>query len=198
MEDNEQADNPRKKFRKEYKTWCNIKWRCHCPTARDYHKYGARGITVFEGWRESFEVFLKDVGASPGKDYSLERLDNELGYAPENVKWAKIKEQNRNRRNTRFIECYGKQVYFADFCKLFGLEYSSARRKLARGRSAEELIKGKSNGETERRKSRTKITVTKEQELCEPSQEQNLCGSCTSGIDRSVSQCENGEQKAET
>lgn len=142
--DTDETINLRKKFPKEYKTWTSIKWRCHCITARDFHKYGARGITVFEGWRRSFESFLKDVGPAPCKGYSLERINNELPYAPGNTCWATIKEQNRNRRNTLFIEHEGAKVYFADFCREFGLCYCFARRQLGKGWTAEDLInKGK-------------------------------------------------------
>lgn len=134
-----------KKFPKEYKTWCNIRWRCHCKTARDYHKYGRRGIKVSKRWRRSFKAFFSDVGSAPSRLHSLERMDNSRGYESGNVKWATIKEQNLNRRNTLFIRVQGEMRYFAEWCRENSLSYGDSRRKLAAGWSAEELIKGEKN-----------------------------------------------------
>ena len=88
-------------FTGEYKSWQAAKDRCHNPLSKDYVKYGQRGISMCEEWRNDFRVFYEDMGARPlGK--TLERIDNNLGYFKENCKWADIKEQSNNRRNTRY------------------------------------------------------------------------------------------------
>jgi hypothetical protein len=81
-----------------YVAWDSMKQRCLNPKNAAYKNYGARGITVCERWRGSFELFLADMGARPSPQHTIERLNNDRGYEPGNCCWATRSEQNRNQR----------------------------------------------------------------------------------------------------
>lgn len=83
----------------EYDAWHKMKGRCLNKSDRKYPDYGGRGITVCQEWIDSFEAFYSHIGKRPSKKHSLDRIENENGYEPGNVRWATIIEQNNNKRN---------------------------------------------------------------------------------------------------
>lgn len=87
--------------RPEYKCWQQIKARCLNPNHKAYPDYGGRGITICDAWKDDFELFWGQVGPRPTPKHSLDRIDNNKGYEPGNVRWATKTEQNRNRRPNR-------------------------------------------------------------------------------------------------
>lgn len=80
----------------EYRSWQMMKNRCLNPKARDFAYYGGRGITVCSDWL-SFEAFLIDMGRRPTTEHTLDRIDSDKGYAPDNCRWATRETQSRNR-----------------------------------------------------------------------------------------------------
>jgi hypothetical protein len=78
-----------------------MKQRCHNPKNSRYQDYGGRGITVCDEWLNSFTSFYDwSIANGYRDDLSIDRIDNDKGYSPDNCRWATVLEQNRNKRRT--------------------------------------------------------------------------------------------------
>jgi hypothetical protein len=87
-----------------------MKQRCLNPKNPMWDYYGGRGIDIDPRWIESYEAFLADVGPRPSLDYTLDRIDNNRGYWPDNVRWATRSEQQRNKRPYTRKKTSGRKI----------------------------------------------------------------------------------------
>lgn len=127
----------------EYAIWSKMRDRCTNPNNPGWERYGGRGITMDPTWRASFETFLKDVGSRPGKDFSLDRLDNSKGYEPSNVAWRTLVEQANNKRTTAMITYEGVRQPVTPLCRKLGLKASLVRLRLSHGWSDSDALWGR-------------------------------------------------------
>lgn len=107
----------------EFNVWNTMIQRCTNPRATNYPRYGAKGVTVCERWRNSFADFLADMGPRPGPRHTLERIENAKGYELGNVRWATYSEQQRNTTRTIFVEFRGQRRCLRDIGEETGTPY---------------------------------------------------------------------------
>ncbi len=127
-----------------YRVWNQIKNRCCNPTHEAYADYGGRGITFHTPWRDDYTAFARDIdttiGRRPSRAYSIDRIDNDRGYEPNNLRWATQAEQNRNRRVTKFHSLNGETKTLAEWCEQAQIHYATAFGRLKNGWPLDEAL----------------------------------------------------------
>ncbi len=122
-----------------YRCWVAMKARADGVGRRNKKYYADRGIAVCSRWRESFGNFLSDMGECP-PGLTLDRKDNDLGYTPENCRWATRSEQSANTRRTHHVIVDGEEMCLAHACKKTGIRYRTAMRRISRGMTPQQSI----------------------------------------------------------
>lgn len=111
-----------------YRIYQGMIQRCHGPDSISYARYGARGVSVCERWRESFENFLADMGKPPTKFHSIDRYPDVNGnYEPGNCRWATRRQQAINRRNTLYLTYNGQARPLMEWARTFGISDTTLR-----------------------------------------------------------------------
>jgi hypothetical protein len=123
-----------------YRKYYKMINRCHSPNSPFWGNYGGRGIYVCDRWRQSFDAFVEDMGI-PKSGMTLERINNDGPYSPENCKWATYKEQNRNRRNNTKITVDGETKTISEWAEDIGVSVQAISYRLRVGYSQEDAIK---------------------------------------------------------
>ncbi len=124
----------------EYRTWIGMKGRCHNPNHPSFKHYGARGLAVCTEWRNSFETFIQDVGPRPSPKHSVDRVDNQKGYVPGNVRWATQREQMNNTRSNVKIEIDNETRTISQWARKSGVNRSLIVQRLHYGWSARQAV----------------------------------------------------------
>lgn len=124
----------------EYNAWAKMISRCYTATDNSFEYYGARGISVCDRWRHSFENFISDMGRRPSAQHSLDRKENNGNYEPTNCRWATDSEQMRNRSISRIVHFQGRDMSLAEACEIAGLGPTMVWKRLNRGWSLERSL----------------------------------------------------------
>lgn len=122
-----------------YRIWTGMIARCrytHYPALKNW---GGRGIKVCRRW-QTFENFLADMGQRPGQTYSIDRIDPDGDYCPENCRWATRLQQNNNRRNNRLVAAFGRTQSLAEWCRECNMVYATFARRIRNGANPEQAI----------------------------------------------------------
>lgn len=121
-----------------YSVWQGMKRRCDNPNFPQYRDYGGRGIKVCPRWERNFHAFVEDMGPRPD-GYSLDRIDNDDDYTPENCRWSDRKSQQRNQRVTRRVTVDGKEYIAVDLADIAGVTTNTIIARAKRGLSYDEV-----------------------------------------------------------
>ena len=123
----------------EYRAWAAMLSRCNNEDHRAFKNYGARGIRVCERWSR-YEAFLEDMGRRPSDKHSIDRIDNDGDYCPENCKWSTPIEQNRNNRNARLLTLRGKTMTATEWSYETGIGRETIYARLKRGWTVKQTL----------------------------------------------------------
>lgn len=124
-----------------YGIWAGMLQRCSNQKQRNYSRYGGRGITVCDEWRQDFEAFYNWAMAHGYKDgLTIDRIDNDKGYYPDNCRWITMKNQANNRHNNHYLEFNGHRHTISEWSELLGINKHTIRCRLKRGWSIERTL----------------------------------------------------------
>lgn len=114
-----------------YRRWKHMKDRCYNKNYKRYSDYGGRGIVVCDEWRNDFQAFY-DWAINNGykENLSIDRIDNNKGYSPDNCQWVDVATQNRNTRRTINFTYQGETHCLKDWCEILNLKYTTVKQRV--------------------------------------------------------------------
>lgn len=115
-----------------YQVWSSMRDRCYNEKNPSFKNYGGKGIVVCDRWNNSFLNFINDMGQRLDKSYTLDRIDSNKGYFPENCRWAKWEVQNNNRVNNVWISHNGEKKTLSQWERHLGMSHNTLRGHLLR------------------------------------------------------------------
>lgn len=124
-----------------YKIYSSMRERCYRPQHMHYANYGGRGIEICPEWRGDFAAF-REWAMSHGyaDNLSIDRIDNDRGYSPDNCRWADAKTQCGNRRTCHMLTVDGQTHTLSEWARISGIKNSTIRERLKRGWSIERAL----------------------------------------------------------
>lgn len=125
--------------KRTYQCWSDMKQRCMNEKHKQFKNYGARGIFICQRWLEAFENFVEDMGEKPD-GLTLDRIDNNGPYAPENCRWATPAQQRRNQRDCKYVEYNGERLTAEELGIKLGLHPTTIRYRIKNGWKLEDIV----------------------------------------------------------
>ncbi len=124
-----------------YRKYRHMKGRCYNPNDKAYKDYGGRGISICDEWLNSYEAFEKwSLSNGFEEGLAIDRIDNDGNYEPENCRFVTAKENNQNRRSSRFFTINGQTKNLQQWCDFYGIERGAVNTRLQNGYSIEEAL----------------------------------------------------------
>lgn len=124
-----------------YKIWIDMKKRCYNHNQKYYCNYGGRGISICDEWKQDFISFYNwSIKNGYNDDLSIDRINNDGDYCPNNCRWANRTTQNNNSRHNRYITYNGKTLTMSQWAKYLNLTYSCLKTRFRRGWSVEKAL----------------------------------------------------------
>ena len=115
-----------------YKIWLGIKKRCLNKNCSRYKYYGGRGINICNEWKDDFKSFSNWAQQNGYTDeLSIDRIDVNGNYSPENCRWSTKEQQSNNTRSNKYLEYKGIKHSMSEWCKLLGLNYYKIRSRIS-------------------------------------------------------------------
>lgn len=129
-----------------HRIWHSMYCRCYYPTTNQYNNYGGKGVKVCDEWKHNFVNFYNWAMSNGYNDsLTLDRIDNNKNYCPENCKWSTLEQQNNNRTTSKFITYNGKTQTQIQWCREYNINVVTFSDRIKRGWSIEEALTLPSN-----------------------------------------------------
>lgn len=117
-----------------YRIWCDIKQRCYNKKQIVYKWYGARGISMCDKWRNSFQDFYGwALQNGYNEQLTIDRIDANGNYEPSNCRWATSREQSRNKSSNIYVTINGETKVLKDWCYVYGISYATVQGRIRDG-----------------------------------------------------------------
>lgn len=124
-----------------HRIWAGIKARCYNTNIAQYKNWGGRGITVCEEWKDSYETF-RDWALANGyqENLTIDRINNDKGYSPDNCRWATQKQQSNNKRNNTLITFNNETHTISEWAEIIGVKSRTIQRRLVKNMPIEKIL----------------------------------------------------------
>jgi hypothetical protein len=128
------------KDKRLYQCWKHMRSRCNNPNNKDYHNYGGRGIAVCDEWNDYAAFYTWSIANGYRDNLTLDRINSNGNYGPDNCRWADVITQGINKRTTHKVELNGKTLTLKEIAEMYGLQYETVKYRYRVGWSIEKII----------------------------------------------------------